>query len=50
MLDCKSLFDALTRIESSGLQLKEKRTALEVVSIKERIKKPRISVKWVNGD
>ena len=32
--DCKSLWDALTRVESSGLQLAEKRTAIEVMSIK----------------
>ena len=35
MADCKSLFDAVTRIESSGLHLTEKRTALEILSLKE---------------
>ena len=50
MLDCKSLFDAITRIESSGLQLKEKRTAIEVVSLKQRIPNSRFKIKWVNGD
>ena len=34
LIDCKSLFDALTRVESSGLQLSEKRTAIEVLCIK----------------
>ena len=34
LTDCKSLYDALTRVESSGLQLKEKRTAIEVLCIK----------------
>ena len=34
--DCKSLFDAVTRIETSGLHLIEKLTALETLSLKER--------------
>ena len=34
LTDCKSLYDALTRIESSGLQLSEKRTAIEVLCLK----------------
>ena len=32
--DCKNLYDALTRIESSGLQLSEKTTAIEVLCLK----------------
>lgn len=37
MLDCKSLFDALTRVESSGLQLSERRTAIDVLAVKQRV-------------
>ena len=33
LTDCKSLYDALVRVESSGLQLTEKRTAVEVLFI-----------------
>ena len=34
LTDCKSLYDALTRIESSGLQLSPGRTAIEVLCLK----------------
>ena len=34
--DCKSRFDALARVGSSGLQLTEKRTAIEVLRTRER--------------
>ena len=36
ILDAKNLYDALSRIETSGLQLEEKRTAIDVLSIRER--------------
>ena len=34
LTDCKGLYDALTRIESPGLQLGEERTAVEVLCLK----------------
>ena len=50
ILDCKNLYDAMSRIETSGLQLEEKRTAIEVLSIRERTKHTNILVKWVDSD
>ena len=50
ILDSKNLYDAMARIETSGLQLEEKRTALEVLSIRERTKLTGIMVKWVDSD
>merc|ERR1712046_164045 len=50
MGDCKSLFDAVTRIESSGLHLTEKRTALEILSLKERSSGVGVQHLWISGD
>ena len=50
ILDSKNLFDAMSRIETSGLQLEEKRTAIEVLSIRERTKDTGIIVRWVDSD
>ena len=37
-------------LKTSGLQLEEKRTAIEVLSIRERTKHTNILVKWVDSD
>lgn len=50
ILDCKNLFDSLCRIQSSGLQLEEKRTAIEVLSIRERTLCAGVQVRWVDSD
>ena len=50
ILDAKNLYDALSRIETSGLQLEEKRTAIDVLSIRERTRQTGILVKWVDSD
>ena len=50
ILDSKNLFDALSRIETSGLQLEERRTAIEVLSIRERTQQTGIRVKWCDSD
>lgn len=50
LLDCKNLYDAMSRIQTSGLQLEEKRTAIEVLSIRERTLGAGIAVKWVDSD
>ena len=48
--DCKSLYDALTWIEASGLQLNEKRTAIEVLCLKQRNRNKWFRHKWISGD
>ena len=46
IIDAKNMYDALNRIETSGLQLEEKRT----LGIKERLRKARIFLRWVDSD
>ena len=48
--DSKNLCDSVVRIESSGLQLEEKRLALEVLSIRERVAAAGVLYKWVDSD
>ena len=48
--DSRNLYDALEKIESSGLHLEEKRTAVEVLSIRERTKAAGISIRWCDSD
>ena len=48
--DAKNLYDAVTRIVSSGLHLEEKRLSLEVLSIKERCEGINSQLKWTDSD
>ena len=50
ILDSKNLFDAMSRIETSGLHLEEKRTAIDVLSVRERSVQAGFAVKWVDSD
>jgi hypothetical protein len=48
--DCKSLYDALAINMSSGLSLSEKRTALEVIAMQQKMQSNNSYVKWVNSE
>ena len=48
--DSKNLYDSVNRIETSGLQLEERRLALEVLSIRERSKAIGAQLRWVDSD
>ena len=48
--DAKNMYDAVTRIVSSGLQLRRKRLSLEVLSIKERCESTNSVLRWVDSD
>ena len=48
--DSKNLYDSVTRVETSGLQLEEKRLALEVLSIRERVAAIGTQFRWVDAD
>ena len=48
--DRKNLYDSVVRIESSGLQLEEKRLALEILSLRERVSATGMQYKWVDAD
>ena len=50
IMDSKNLYDAMSRIETSGLQLEEKRVAIEILSIRERTSQTGILVKWCDSD
>jgi hypothetical protein len=44
------MYDSIVRIESSGLQLEEKRLAAEILSYRERLQHAGISCRWVDSD
>ena len=48
--DCKSLCGALAKVESSGLQLTEQRSALECHGCKQRLTQTNAEVRWVSSD
>jgi len=48
--DCKSLYDAVVKSTSCGLNLSEKRTSIEVLACRERMQTLEIPLKWVNSD
>ena len=47
--DAANLYDSVTRVETSGLQLEEKRLALEVLSIRERAAATGTEFRWVDA-
>ena len=48
--DCKSLFDGLAKVEPSGLQLTEQRSALGCHGCKQRLTQTNAEARWVNSD
>ena len=48
--DAKNIYDGVVKVETSGLHMEEKRTAIELLAIKERLQQANVSLKWVNGD
>ena len=48
--DSKSLYDALEKSESSTRNLTERRTAIEVTAIRQRLEHRFIYTGWVNSD
>lgn len=48
--DARNIFDGIVKVETSGLQMEEKRTAIELLAIKERLKQARVELKWVDGE
>ena len=48
--DAKNMFDSVTRILSSGLQLEERRLCLDVLSIRESCERTKTGFKWVDSD
>ena len=48
--DSKNLYDYVVRAGTSGLQLEEKRLALEVLSIRERVRSSGVQFRWLDSD
>ena len=48
--DSRNAYDGLAKVETSGLRMEEKRTAIELLGIKERLSPANITVRWVDGD
>ena len=48
--DCRGLYDAVSRSQTAGLGLAEKRTAIEALSIKQICEESSVALKWVNSD
>eukprot|EP00971_Amphidinium_carterae_P058184 1150850-Amphidinium_carterae.2 len=47
--DCRSLYDSVNQQESSTLGLSEKRSAIEVLALRETIKPANIELRWVHS-
>ena len=48
--DAKNIFDGIVKVETSGLHMEERRTAIELLAVKERLLQAGVSLRWVNGD
>ena len=50
IMDCRGVFDALSKSESSCLGMKEKRTGIEAMAIKRSLSATRTSLRWCHSD
>ena len=48
--DARNIYDGINKVETSGLHMEERRTAIELLSIKERLRQARVTLKWVDGE
>ena len=48
--DAKNVYDGVVTVQTSGLKMEEKRTALELLAIRERLGQAAVSLRWVNSD
>lgn len=48
--DAKNVFDGVCKVETSGLHMEERRTAIELLAIKERLQQAKVGLRWVNSD
>jgi hypothetical protein len=48
--DARNIYDGVVKVETSGLQMEEKRTAIELLAIKERLSQAKVLLKWVDGE
>lgn len=48
--DARNIYDGIVKVETSGLKMEEKRTAIELLAIKERLNQAQVTLKWVDGD
>lgn len=48
--DSKNMYDSVMKVESSGLQLEERRLAVEVLSYRDRLQAAGIDCRWVDSD
>jgi len=48
--DARHIYDGVVKVETSGLQMEEKRTAIELLAIKERLSQAKVLLKWVDGE
>ena len=48
--DARNIFDGIVKVATSGLQMEEKRTAIELLAVKERLKQANLDLKWVHGE
>ena len=49
VVDARNVFDGVNKVESSGPQMQEKHTAIELLA-KERLKQAKVTLKWVDGE
>ena len=49
IMDCRGVFDALTRTESSGLGLRDKRAGLEALALRQSMERTRTVLRWCHS-
>jgi hypothetical protein len=48
--DARNIYDGICKVETSGLHMEEKRTAIELLAIKERLNQANVCLRWVDGE
>ena len=48
--DARNIYDGIVKVETSGLHMAERRTAIELLAIKERLLQASVELRWVESE
>ena len=48
--DARNIYDGVCKVQTSGLHMEEKRTAIELLATRERLNQANVCLRWVDGE
>ena len=48
--DARNIYDGIVKVETSGLRMADRRTAIELLAIRERLQQACVELRWIESD